>query len=74
MATLSGGLAAVVADTGRDDSDQMGRNGPAGIGSVIELVQSAMAVDSDSVLACAADYAGSDIRVAERIHATRPDL
>src|SRR4051794_37687075 len=74
MRRLFGGLASVVADTGRDDSDRMGRLGPAGIGSVVEFLHIAVATDSDSVRACSTDYAGSDTRVAERLRTTRADL
>jgi len=74
MRQLSSGLAGVVADTGRDDSDQMGRLGPAGIGSVVELLHTAVTTDSDSVRACAIDYAECDMRVAERLRMSRADL
>jgi len=74
MRRLSNALAGVVADTGRDDSDQMGRLGPAGIGSVVELLHTAVSSDSDSVQACAVDYAAADGRVAERLRGSRAEL
>jgi hypothetical protein len=74
MRQLASGLAAVVADTGRDDSDQMGRLGPAGIGSVVELVHGAVTTDTDNVRVCATDYAESDLRAAGRLRMPRAAL
>lgn len=68
---LAGQSDAVVADTGRADSDIMGHNGPADVAGKLREVRDRLQADSGRVSTCATQYEEADICMADLIQRIR---
>ena len=64
---LAAGSDLVVANTGRPDSDIMGHNGPADVAKKLREVRDQLKADSGRVASCAAQYAETDMCLADLI-------
>ncbi|MDR7276272.1 hypothetical protein [Catenuloplanes atrovinosus] len=60
---IAGTLRQVTADTGRADSDDEGRGGPADAAALLETVAAALTATGGRVRTCAADYTACDVEV-----------
>jgi hypothetical protein len=62
---LAGTLAGVWADTGRSDSDTMGRLGPTDVSDLLKTLASELTNDAERLSATAALYEASDSEVVD---------
>lgn len=67
VSALADVLAGVTADTGRSDSDEMGRLGPTDAAELLRGLDTALRGTSGGVKTCVMDYAGTDTAAQRRL-------